>query len=146
MGTALRVALGMVVHQVVLVVSGIHEPGDGELFIVVQAMRRLGPGFYPVHRGQEGCRQDADDGHDHEQFDQGKAGNGAGPNPDTTDGFYQHSFSFLNLRLHDATEPGTSPRPVNVRFQGFLLPIACQVKPKTKTQKPRDNADNADDA
>ena len=60
------------VHEDILVVVGIHDPGQCQLFVVVEtggAQRLL---FGLGQRRQQQRRQDGNDGDDHQQLDEGE--------------------------------------------------------------------------
>ena len=57
----------------ILVLVGIHVPGDQQLPGVVHALDGLASDFCLGKSGQQHRRQDRNDGNDDEQFDQGKS-------------------------------------------------------------------------
>jgi hypothetical protein len=65
------------------------------LFKIVQALGGLGLGFGPTERGQQHCRENGDDGDDHEQFNERESA-GAG----ALDAMGSAGGRFIFKRLH----------------------------------------------
>src|SRR5690606_21737512 len=69
-----RAGVGEVIpHEAVLVVTGVEDPCEGELFLVAEALHAVGLGLCLGKRGQEHAREDGDDRDHHQQLDEGEA-------------------------------------------------------------------------
>ena len=63
---------GPSIRQRVAIILGIHLDGEIDLFQIVQASRPPGSCLGTGQDWQQQCRQNGDDGDDHEQFNQRK--------------------------------------------------------------------------
>ena len=62
-------AVRPVANQLVIVVAGVHEPTEGQLFLVIDARRGECLFLRPAKGRQQQGGQDGNDGNDYEQFD-----------------------------------------------------------------------------
>ena len=74
--TALVIAGGIVVDQGIVIIRGVHDPAELELFEIAHAIDHLGPVLGSGECGQQHCGKNRDNGDYHQQFDQGESSSG----------------------------------------------------------------------